>query len=103
MPRVARLDTPGLLQHVMIRALERRKIGNDDKDREEVIDRLSALLPETKTDCSAWAFLPNHAHFLFRSGPRGIAAPMRRLLRYLHVNPLRANIVIDLRERDSYA
>ncbi len=140
MPRVARIDTPGLLQHVMIRGIERRKIFCDDKDREDLIDRLSALLPETKTGCYAWAFLPNHAHFLFRGGPKGIAALMRRLLtgyavsfnkrhrrhgqlfqnryksiicqedaylhelvRYIHLNPLRAKIVIDLRELDKYA
>ena len=74
MPRVARLDTPGLLHHVMIRGIERRKIFNDDNDRENFLNRLSILLPETKTQCYAWAFLSNHAHFLFRSGPKGIAA-----------------------------
>ena len=34
MSRTARLDTPGLLHHIMIRGIERRKIFNDDKDRE---------------------------------------------------------------------
>jgi len=139
MPRVARIDTPGLLHHVMIRGIERRKIFYDDKDREDLIDRLSALLPETKTGCYAWAFLPNHAHFLLRSGPKGMAALMRRLLtgyavsfnkrhrrhgqlfqnryksiicqedayleelvRYIHLNPLRAKIVMDLGELDKY-
>jgi putative transposase len=80
MPRIARLDTPGLLHHVMIRGIERRKIFNDDKDRENLVERLSTLLPETETQCYAWSFLPNHAHFLLRSGPGGIAALMRRLL-----------------------
>ena len=80
MPRVAQLDTPGLLHHVMIRGIERRKIFNDDKDRENLVERLSTLLPETKTQCYAWSFLSNHAHFLLRSGPGGIAALMRRLL-----------------------
>ena len=80
MPRIARLDTPGLLNHVMIRGIERRKIFNDDKDRENFVERLSTLLPETKTQCYAWAFLSNHAHFLLRSGPAGIASLMRRLL-----------------------
>ena len=139
MPRTARLDTPGLLHHIMIRGIERRKIFNDDKDRENLIERLSNLLPETKTQCYAWAFLSNHAHFLLRSGPRGIAHLMRRLLtgyvvsynrrhrrhghlfqnryksvicqedqylrelvRYIHLNPLRANIVKDLKELDGY-
>jgi hypothetical protein len=44
MPRIARLDTPGLFHHVMIRGIERRKIFNDDKDRESFIERLSILL-----------------------------------------------------------
>ena len=78
--------------------------------------------------------MPNHAHFLFRSGPRGIATLMRRLLtgyavsfnrrhkrhgqlfqnryksiicqedvylkelvRYVHLNPIRAEIASDLK------
>ena len=139
MPRAARLDTPGLLHHVMIRGIERREIFSDNKDRENLIERLSILLPETKTQCCAWSFLPNHAHFLFRSGPRGIAHLMRRLLtgyavfynqrhrrhgqlfqnryksiicqedryfqelvRYIHLNPLRAKLVRDLEELDRY-
>ena len=80
MPRSARLDTPGILQHVIIRGIERRKIFRDDDDREDMLDRLATLLPETGTACYAWAFLSNHAHFLFRSGPQGIALLMRRLL-----------------------
>jgi putative transposase len=32
MARIARLDTPGLLHHVMIRGIEQGKIFNDDKD-----------------------------------------------------------------------
>jgi len=140
MPGTARLDTPGLLHHIMIRGIERRKIFNDGKDRENFIERLSVLVPETKTRCYAWSFLPNHAHFLFRSGPHGIAGLMRRLLtgyavsynrrhrrhgqlfqnryksvicqedrylkelvRYIHLNPLRAKIVMDMKELDRYA
>jgi putative transposase len=80
MPRVARLDTPGLSHHVMIRGIERRKIFNDDKDRENLVERLSTLLHETKTQCYAWSFLSNHAHFLLRRGPGASAALMRRLL-----------------------
>jgi hypothetical protein len=64
----------------MIRGIERRKIFNDDKDRENLIERLALLLPETKTQCYAWSFLSNHAYFLFRSGTQGIASLMRRLL-----------------------
>ena len=80
MPRTARLDSPGLLHHVMIRGIERRKIFKDNEDRENLIERLSVLLPETKTQCYAWSFMSNHAHFLFRSGTSGLSTLMRRLL-----------------------
>ena len=80
MPRTARLDTPGLLHHVMIRGIERSRIFFDHQDRENLIERLALLLPETGTRCYAWAFLPNHAHFLFQSGRLGISTLMRRLL-----------------------
>ena len=80
MPRIAQLDSPGLLHHVIIRGIERRKIFTDDQDRESFLERLSLLVPLTKTRCYAWAFLSNHAHFLLRSGPKGIAALMLRLL-----------------------
>jgi len=61
MPRLARLDPPGVLYHIIIRGIERGKIFRDDKDRDNLIDRLSILLPETQTACYAWAFMSNHA------------------------------------------
>jgi len=123
----------------MIRGIERRAIFRSDKDRVDLVDRLGSLLPQTGTSCYAWAFLSNHAHFLLRSGPKGIAALMRRLLtgysvsfnlryrrhgqlfqnryksilceeepyllelvRYIHLNPLRAKTVGDLQELGDY-
>ena len=80
MPRLARLDTPGGVQHIIIRGIERRSIFRDNNDRDDLIDRLALLLPETKTACYAWTFMPNHAHFLFRSGAVGISTLMRKLL-----------------------
>ena len=80
MPRSARLDSPGILHHVIIRGIERRKIFRDDDDRDDLVERLADLLPKTRTVCYAWAFLDNHAHFLLRSGPGGMATLMRRLL-----------------------
>jgi len=139
MPRTARLDTPGLLHHVMVRGIERRKIFRDNKDRDNFIERLSILLSETNCQCYAWVLMPNHIHMLLRSGPSGISTLMRRLLtgyavyfnrrykrhgqlfqnryksiicqedaylqelvRYIHLNPLRAKIVKDLNALDKY-
>jgi len=47
MPRLARLDAPGLLQHVMARGIERRKIFKDDQDRKSFLERLAIILEET--------------------------------------------------------
>ena len=51
MPRLTRLDTPGVVNHIIIRGIERRKIFKDNKDKDSFLDRLDTLLPETKTAC----------------------------------------------------
>ena len=43
MPRLARLDAPGVLHHVMGRGIERKKIFYSDIDRNDFIDRLASL------------------------------------------------------------
>lgn len=80
MPRLARLDAPGVLHHIMIRGIERRNIFRNNKDRGGFLDRLSSLISDTETACYAWALMPNHAHFLFRTGKVPLATIMRRLL-----------------------
>jgi len=52
----------------------------DDDNRDDFLSRLEKLIPATATSCFAWAFMPNHAHFLFRTGSVPIATLMRRLL-----------------------
>jgi hypothetical protein len=41
MPRLARLDAPGVLHHIIIRGIERRVFFGDDFDRENFLERLS--------------------------------------------------------------
>ncbi|MBW1737840.1 MAG: transposase [Deltaproteobacteria bacterium] len=139
MPRLARLDAPGVLHHVIIRGIERRRIFRDSKDQDDFLERFEDLIPKTKTSCYAWALLNNHAHFLLRTGDAPLATFMRRLLtgyagrfnrrhkrygplfqnrfksivcqedaylkelvRYIHLNPLRAGIVPNLRSLNTY-
>ena len=136
MPRKARIDSPGALHHVIIRGIERRKIFRSDYDRENFVVRLSELIPETQTDCFAWALIPNHAHLLLRTGSIPVSVFMSHLLteyavwfnkkyrrhgqlfqnryksilcqedpylkelvRYIHLNPLRAGLVEDMKAK----
>ena len=80
MPRGPRLDFPGLLQHVIVRGIERGKVFLDDADREDFVRRLSGLLEQTKTECLAWCLVPNHLHLLLRPHGISLATFMRRLL-----------------------
>ena len=80
MPRQARIDIPGLLQHVIVRGIERSDIFLDDDDREMFVERLGRLLVESCTDCFAWTLIPNHFHLLLRCNHYDLSRFMRRLL-----------------------
>ncbi|MBI4495623.1 MAG: transposase, partial [Deltaproteobacteria bacterium] len=80
MPRKARIDMLGGLQHLIVRGIERRKIFQDNFDRDAFLERLGKILLSSHTACYAWALLPNHIHLLLRTGQFPIATVMRRLL-----------------------
>lgn len=139
MPRKARIDAPGAIHHIIGRGIERRKIFNDDADRESFLRRLGVVIEETSTPCYGWALMPNHFHLVLRTGNAPISTVMRRLLTgyatgynrryrrnghlfqnrfksilcqediylkqlvgYVHLNPLRAGIVADLKALTTY-
>ena len=86
MPRLARLDAPGVLHHIMGRGIERNKIFINDKDREDFIERLSAMAEEGAMDVYAWALLPNHFHILAKTKNRPLSSSMRKILTGYAVN-----------------
>jgi REP element-mobilizing transposase RayT len=139
MPRKARIDAPGALQHIIVRGIERRRIFSDDQDRDNFVKRLGDIITDTETFCFGWALIPNHLHLLLRTGKTSLSTVMRRLLtgyavyynlrhrrhgqlfqnrfksilcqedtyllelvRYIHLNPLRAKLVRDQKELDKY-
>jgi REP element-mobilizing transposase RayT len=139
MPRKARIDAPGALQHIIARGIERRKIFQSKADYADFLERLGKILNETGTRCFAWALIPNHFHLLLKTGRAPIAHVMLRLLtgyavcfnlrhrrrghlfqnryksilcqeeaylmelvRYIHLNPLRAKLVLDMKDLDKY-
>ena len=80
MPRKARIDAPGALQHIIIRGIEKKPIFRDDRDRNRFLERLGKLLFTASTPCYAWVLMPNHVHLLFRTGLMPLATVMKRLL-----------------------
>jgi len=140
MPRQARLNAPGFLQHVMARGVEQTTIFRDNQDRKAFLDRLAVILEESHTQCYAWALLQNHFHILLRTDSTPLSKVMRRLMtgyavtfnrrykrrghlfqnryksvvceedpylleliRYIHLNPVRAGLVKTIRELDTYS
>ncbi len=97
MPRLARLDAPGVLHHVMGRGIERGKIFRGDEDRNDFIDRLSALALEGAMDIFAWVLMPNHFHILCKTKNLPLASSMRRILTgyVVNFNPARSGIIVD--------
>ena len=123
----------------MVRGIERRRIFESDRDREDFLDRLGQIIQEGQASCFAWVLIPNHAHILLRTGPTPLAQMMRRLLtgyavsfnlrhqraghlfqnryksivceediylselvRYIHLNAIRAGLVKDMEGLDRY-
>jgi len=140
MARQARLDAPGTLHHIIVRGIEKHRIADDRKDREDFVSRLGEIATDTETRIYAWALMTDHAHILLRSGPYGLPRFMRRLLtgyaigynrrhgrhghlfqnrykstvceedlyfkelvRYIHLNPLRAKVVKSFSGLERYA
>jgi REP element-mobilizing transposase RayT len=123
----------------MVRGIERRRIFESDRDREDFLDRLGRIIQEGGARCFAWVLIPNHAHILLRTGSTPLAGMMRRLLtgyavsfnlrhqrlghlfqnryrsivceenayllelvRYIHLNAIRAGLVKGMEGLDRY-
>src|SRR4030042_3410054 len=135
MPRLARLDAPGVLHHVMGRGIEKTNIFITDEDREYFFSRRAEWAETQAIRIYAWALLSNHFHLLCKTQSKPLASNMRKLLtgyvvnfnrrhkrhghlfqnryksivcqeenylrelvRYIHLNLLRAGRVKDLQE-----
>lgn len=133
MPRLPRLDIPGLIYHVMFRGIERKEIFKNEPDYEELLSRLSSLAGAENIKVYGFSLMPNHVHLLVRPLKTGLPTFMSRLLtgyaiyfnrkhrraghlfqnryksfaieedvyfleliRYIHLNPVRAGIIPDL-------
>ncbi len=139
MPRIARIDAPGVLHHVIGRGIEQRDIFLKDDDRHDFINRIGQLAQSGAFRVAAWSFLRNHFHLLCTTGDLPLSVSMHRLLtgyvvafnkrhrrhgylfqnrfksivcqeepyfmelvRYIHLNPLRAGEVPNLHALENH-
>jgi REP element-mobilizing transposase RayT len=86
MPRLARLDAPGILHHVIGRGIEKKRIFYNDDDRSDFIDRLEMLVEEGAMAIYAWVLMPNHFHLLCKTRNQSLAGSMRKILTGYVVN-----------------
>ena len=80
MPRKSGIDTPGALQHVIARGINRQAIFSETVDYQDFVHRLGDILSTSTTSCYAWALLPNHFHLLLKPGDVSVSRVMQRLL-----------------------
>jgi len=57
-----------VLQHIISRGIERRKIFLSDVDRDDFVDRLSRIMRGAETLCYACALIPNHSNCFYEPG-----------------------------------
>jgi putative transposase len=140
MPRIARIESPGSLFHIMAHSFEGKDLFVDDQDRNEFLSRFAKGLTNTGFQCYAWALMDNHYHLLIRSTELPLSKLMRslnggyaryynkkhkrkgylfqdrfksvlcqeqdyakELIRYIHLNPLRAGMVSSLDQLKTFA
>lgn len=80
MIRKARIDTRWALHYIIVRGIIRKKVFQDNADREFFVDRFDLIPSETKTQCFACALIPNYIHLLLKTGATPISTVMKRLL-----------------------
>ena len=61
MPRQARIDAPGAIQHIIIRGIERKNIFRDTVDKDTFIGQLGKIVIQTSTPCYARVLMDNCA------------------------------------------
>ena len=93
MPRSARLDVLGVVQHVMARGIEGREIFGGDRDREAFLDRLASVITTGGAQLLGWSLMSNHFHLVAapEALPQGHHASTDDRLRRVVQPPTRAS------------
>lgn len=134
-----RPDWDGALHHVMARGIGGEGILSGEADRDDMVRRLSMLVPALSFRVFAWVLMPNHIHLLVQTGLNPLSSLMqslltgfavtynrrrdrsghvfqgrfksiivqhelyfRKLVRYIHLNPVKAGLTKSVIELKRY-
>lgn len=79
MPRMARIESPGSLVHIMAHSVESKPLFVDDQDRLEFLSRFEKGLISTGYICYTWVLMDNHYHLFLRTSEKKMNQLMRGL------------------------
>ena len=79
MPRMARLETPGAIEHVIARGIDGANLFFSDEDRKKFLAHLDVLLRRLGYRCITWCLMDNHYHLLLRINENPLGKFMRPL------------------------
>lgn len=77
MARKLRVEYEGAIYHVVIRGVDRRRLFDDEADRERLVGRLSAYAVEYGVRVYLYCLMTNHVHLL-------VETPQANLGRFMH-------------------
>jgi len=80
MPRMARLESPGSLVHIMAHSIEGKLLFIDEQDRNEFLSRFEKGLANTGFHCYTWVLMDNHYHLFIKTS----SLPTSKLMRGLN-------------------
>jgi len=79
MARPRRIQTPGLLRHVVARGNGRMKIFLDEGDYRQFVHLLGEICEQFALECWSYCVMPNHYHAALRPELPNISEAMRHL------------------------
>ncbi len=79
MPRLARLDAPGVLHHIIARGNRHEKIFRNKDDYQLYLNFLSEYKDRYGFSLYAYTLMPNHVHLLIEVGE----VPLSRIMQNL--------------------
>ena len=73
------MEYEGAIYHVVIRGVERRRLFDDDADRERFVGRMSKYAEEMEVRLYLFCLMTNHVHFLVETPGGNLGRFMHRL------------------------